>query len=87
MWLVPKDRRLRKERNGWRRPLKIILLTLQRFLNAKDERNKRGRWQLVKTDRNARTVSQKRDDESALSKRTMAEIAEAADALWESNRK
>jgi hypothetical protein len=61
--------------------------TLQRFLAARDERDKRDKWQLIKTDRNTRAVSRKRDDESALSKRTMAEIAEAADARWESNRK
>jgi bifunctional non-homologous end joining protein LigD len=49
--------------------------TLQRFLPARDERDKRDKWQLIKTDRNTRVVSHKRDDESALSKRTMAEIA------------
>jgi bifunctional non-homologous end joining protein LigD len=61
--------------------------TLQRFLEARDEPDKRDKWQLIKTDRNTRAVSHKRDDESALSKRTMVEIAEAADARWESNRK
>jgi bifunctional non-homologous end joining protein LigD len=58
---------------------------LQRLLDAKNERDKR--WQLIKTHRNARAVSRRRDDESALSSRTMAQIAKAADACWESNRK
>jgi bifunctional non-homologous end joining protein LigD len=44
------------------------------------------KWQLVKTGGNARPVSKKRDDVSALSGRTMAEIREAADAEWQSNR-
>ncbi|HUS09768.1 MAG TPA: non-homologous end-joining DNA ligase [Pyrinomonadaceae bacterium] len=61
--------------------------TLQRFQGAKDERDSRDKWQLVKIDRNTRAVSKKRDDESALSNRTMAQIAKAADARWESNRK
>lgn len=49
-----------------------------------DERDK---WHLIKTDRNTRAVSKKRDDESALTKRTMSEIASAADAVWQSNRR
>jgi bifunctional non-homologous end joining protein LigD len=61
--------------------------TMRRFINAKDERDKRDKWQLIKTNRNARAVSKKRDDESALSKRTMAQIAKAEDARWDSNRK
>jgi bifunctional non-homologous end joining protein LigD len=61
--------------------------TLQKFLDGKDESDKRDKWQLIKTDRNTRPLSDKRDDESALSKRTMAQIAAAADARWESNRK
>ena len=48
-----------------------------------DERDK---WHLIKTDQNTRAVSKKRDDESALTKRTMTEIASAADAVWQSNR-
>jgi bifunctional non-homologous end joining protein LigD len=56
---------------------------LQRFTNGKDDRDK---WSLIKTDHNTRAVSQKGDDESALTHRTMAEIAAAADATWQSNR-
>lgn len=58
--------------------------TLQRFVNGKNERDK---WYLIKTDHNTRAVSKKRDDESALTKRTMAEIASSRDAVWQSNRR
>jgi bifunctional non-homologous end joining protein LigD len=58
--------------------------TLQRFVDGKDERDK---WRLIKTQRNTRAISKKRDDESALTKRTMGEIATAADAQWQSNRR
>jgi DNA ligase D-like protein (predicted 3'-phosphoesterase) len=61
--------------------------TLQKFLDGKDESDKRDKWQLIKADRNTRPLSKKRDDESVLSKRTMAQITAAADARWESNRK
>jgi cytoskeletal protein RodZ len=58
--------------------------TMKRIVDGKDERNK---WQLIKSDRNTRAVSKQRDDESALTKRTMTEIAAAADAVWQSNRR
>jgi bifunctional non-homologous end joining protein LigD len=58
--------------------------TLQRFVDGKDERDK---WRLIKTQRNTRAISKKRDDESALTKRTMGEIATAADVQWQSNRR
>ena len=61
--------------------------TLKRFANAKDERDQRDKWHLIKTDRNTRIMSKKRDDESALTKRTMTQIAKAADAVWQSNRR
>src|ERR1044071_9281795 len=60
--------------------------SLKRIVDGKDERDKRDKWQLIKTDRNTRAVSKKRDDESAVTKRTMAEIASAADVVWQSNR-
>jgi len=60
--------------------------TIRRFETGTDERDKRDKWHLIKTDRNTRVLSQKRDDESALTKRTMKQIASAADATWESNR-
>ena len=58
--------------------------TLQRFVDGKSDRDK---WYLIKTDHNTRAVSKKRDDESALTKRTMAEIASSRDAVWQSNRR
>ena len=61
--------------------------TLQRDGNRKDERDKREKWYLSKTTKNTRTVSKKRDDESALTKRTMTQIASAADAVWQGNRR
>jgi bifunctional non-homologous end joining protein LigD len=60
--------------------------TIKRFLHGKDERDNRDKWHLIKTDRNTRAVSKQRDDESALTKRTMKEIAADADAAWQSNR-
>jgi bifunctional non-homologous end joining protein LigD len=61
--------------------------TITRFAESKDERDNRDKWHLIKSDRNTRAVSKQRDDESALTQRTMAEIAAAGDAVWQSNRK
>ena len=61
--------------------------TITRFAQGKDERDSRDKWHLIKTGRNTRAVSKQRDDESALTQRTMAEIASAGDAVWQSNRK
>jgi bifunctional non-homologous end joining protein LigD len=52
--------------------------------NASD---KRDIWKLAKTGGNTRVISKQRDDQSALTRRTMMQIAEAADERWESNRK
>ena len=57
--------------------------TMKRIANGEGDRQK---WQLIKTGRNTRSVSRKRDDESALTNRTMTEIASARDAVWQSNR-
>lgn len=51
---------------------------------AKEE--KRDSWLLIKAAATMRQVSKKRDDTSAISGRSMKEIAEAADAIWKSNR-
>jgi bifunctional non-homologous end joining protein LigD len=61
--------------------------TLDRFIDGKNERDNRDKWQLIKTGGNTRPVSKVRDDESAVSKRTMAQIAKDADAVWQSNRR
>ena len=57
------------------------------FISGKVDEDARDKWQLIKTSKNTRAVSKKRDDESALSGRSMAQIAADADARWESNRK
>jgi len=44
------------------------------------------RWLLIKTGANARPISKKADDTSAITGRTMAEIAEEQTATWHSNR-
>jgi bifunctional non-homologous end joining protein LigD len=60
--------------------------TLNRFASAKQESDNRDKWHLIKTGKNTRVISKARDDQSALTKRTMAEISKAADAVWQSNR-
>ena len=60
--------------------------TIKRIVDGKDERDNRDKWHFIKTGKNTRAVSKKRDDESALTKRTMTQIASAADAVWQSNR-
>jgi len=46
----------------------------------------RDKWYLIKVGASTRGISKKRDDTSALSKRSMKQIELAADALWQSNR-
>jgi bifunctional non-homologous end joining protein LigD len=60
--------------------------TLQRFAAAKDEPDQRDKWRLIKSAHNNRVISKARDDQSALTRRTMKQIATAADAVWQSNR-
>jgi len=43
-------------------------------------------WLLMKTGGDLKPISKKRDDESAVSKRTMSKIAKDADSEWHSNR-
>jgi bifunctional non-homologous end joining protein LigD len=61
--------------------------TIKRIIDGKDERDTRDKWHLIKTGRNTRVVSKQRDDQSALTQRTMMQIASAADAVWQSNRR
>lgn len=44
------------------------------------------KWLIAKAGGSVRALSKKRDDSSAISGRTMKEIAEAGDATWKSNR-
>jgi bifunctional non-homologous end joining protein LigD len=46
----------------------------------------RDKWLLAKTGGSMRALSKKRDDSSAVTGRTMQQIAEAGDATWESDR-
>ena len=60
--------------------------TMTRFARAKDQSDNRDKWHLIKTGHNTRVISKARDDQSVITKRTMAQIASAADAVWQSNR-
>lgn len=60
--------------------------TLNRFAVGKQESDKRDKWHLIKTAKSTRVISKARDDQSVLSKRSMAQIAANADAVWQSNR-
>jgi bifunctional non-homologous end joining protein LigD len=46
----------------------------------------REKWYLMKVGASMRAISKKRDDTSALSKRSMQQIETSADATWQSNR-
>src|SRR5262245_48918783 len=50
------------------------------------EEGERPRWYLIKTGASMTPLTEDEDDQSAVTGRTMAEIAESADAEWESNR-
>src|SRR5438045_7617165 len=58
--------------------------TLIRIRGRDDEKNQ---WLILKSGADAKPISQKIDDQSAKTRRTMKQIAEARDAEWESNRK
>jgi bifunctional non-homologous end joining protein LigD len=57
--------------------------TLVRIRGRGDEKNQ---WLILKTSADAKPISQKLDDQSVNTGRTMKQIAEARDAEWESNR-
>jgi bifunctional non-homologous end joining protein LigD len=46
----------------------------------------RDKWYLMKVGASMRAISKKRDDTSAISKQSMRQIANTADATWQSNR-
>jgi len=60
--------------------------TMTRFAVSKDQSDNRDKWHLIKTGHNTRVISKARDDQSVITKRTMAQIASAGDAVWQSNR-
>jgi bifunctional non-homologous end joining protein LigD len=51
-----------------------------------EQRGEKSTWRLTKVSAGMRALSVRRDDTSALSGRSMAEISAAADAIWQSNR-
>jgi bifunctional non-homologous end joining protein LigD len=53
---------------------------------VRDQQNGPNAWTMEKVGQAMPAVSPKRDDQSALSKRTMVQIAEARDREWQSNR-
>jgi bifunctional non-homologous end joining protein LigD len=56
------------------------------LIRRKTESDERQVWFLGKTGAGVRRIGKKRDDASAISGRSMQEIASAKDAVWESNR-
>jgi bifunctional non-homologous end joining protein LigD len=52
----------------------------------KEDANGKQSWLLLKTGESAPTITAKKDDQSALTGRTMQQIAKASDAEWISNR-
>src|SRR5690348_17710476 len=57
--------------------------TLVRIRGRDNEKNQ---WLILKTGADTKPISQKLDDQSVKTGRTMKKIAEARDAEWESNR-
>ena len=75
--------------NYWKGFLHVFLNGVKlkgEWLLKRDSDRGEQAWALVKVGSAARRVSRQRDDASALSGRTMAEIAAARDAEWRSNR-
>ena len=56
------------------------------LIRGRKEGEKRDVWYLGKITASMRPVSQKRDDESAITGRSMEEIRTSSDAVWHSNR-
>lgn len=54
--------------------------------DKRSEGESKQRWLLIKTGRNVKPISAKQDDASALTGRTMVEIAQEQSAVWKSNR-
>jgi bifunctional non-homologous end joining protein LigD len=55
-------------------------------MRARSEQSSKDEWLLIKSGEDVKPISAKRDDESVLSKRTMAQIAGQKTRTWESNR-
>jgi bifunctional non-homologous end joining protein LigD len=76
--------------NYWKGALTIFLngkkLKGEWTLKRTDEENGKTKWLLVKNGGNAKAISAKREVESAISGRTMEQIAREKSAVWQSNR-
>jgi bifunctional non-homologous end joining protein LigD len=55
-------------------------------MRARSDQNGKDEWLLIKSGENTKPISKKRDDESILTHRTMAEIAAQKTRTWKSNR-
>jgi bifunctional non-homologous end joining protein LigD len=55
-------------------------------MRARSEQSGKDEWLLIKSGEDVKPISAKRDDESVLSKRTMAQIAAQKSRTWQSNR-
>lgn len=56
------------------------------LIRSREAERSRIKWYLEKTDAPMRNISAKRDNQSALTHRTMQQIAKSADRTWQSNR-
>ncbi len=78
------------EGNYWKGYLRLHLrgkkLKGEWTLNRVEERDGKARWLITKSGAPMKPISTHRDDQSAVTRRSMAEIAAARDAVWESNR-
>ena len=54
--------------------------------DKRTEKDAKQRWLLIKTDADARPISKKADDTSAITGRSMTQIAQEQTATWQSNR-
>ena len=57
------------------------------LIKAEERNGKDNRWYWIKAGREMKTISEKAQDSSALTGRSMEQIARAKDAVWHSNRK
>lgn len=78
------------EGNYWKGHLRVYIrgkkLKGEWTLQRAEERNGKTRWVVSKTGEPMKPITATREDQSALTRRTMEDIAKARDAVWESNR-
>jgi bifunctional non-homologous end joining protein LigD len=77
------------EGNYWKGSLHISLAGKKlkgQWVLRRDRQKGQNAWLIEKVDAPTKAISPRKDDESALTGRTMAQIAQARDAEWQSNR-